>query len=732
MAKVVHTFCRICEPFCPLSAEVDDSGEVVKLRPDKEHPVSLGAACHKGLSYLEVHYDPDRPTSPLRRSNPRAEPIPVFEPISWTQAMDEIGERLRAIRNTWGANAIGTYAGQPAALNSATFFPMYSFGPRVGSTRTFNAATQDTSNKFAAIEAVYGSMQLTIPDFFHTDFLLCLGANPKVSHWTLISTARTMDGLNDIVSRGGKVRFVNPRRIESVRPGAGELIQIKPDTDVYLLAAMLHEIDREGGFDETVIAKHGKNIAGLRAFIARYPPERVAPITGIDVEAIRTLAREFAAAPSASTYMATGSNQGRQGTLTFWLLTMLSFVTGNLGRKGGDYFAKGVSPTATPAASIEAAFFDTPFGKMRHLYMALPATTLPDFIELENDPVRALIVLAGNPLLSMPGEARLRKALPMLELMISVDLYRNATAEYADYILPTPDWLERSDVNILANGVQPHPYAQYTEAVVPPRHGRMPDWWILARMEQELGIASALDETPPNPHAGAEQMLKASGLSIEALREMPHGTAVLPQPDRSDFYNSAVLSPDKKIDCCPAVFVDAIERCEQLFQGLLAEPAERLKLIGLRTNYMINSNLANMKSLKRPKHAENHLHMSPVDASSRGLKDGDIVRVSNPYGALMVAVLVDDTLLKGVVALSHGYGHQKTRGQTLAYAAPGVNYNQLAPVGPGSFEALSNMAQLTGIPVVVESLTANRCGDQATAIDQQPPSAAHVNAHLIP
>src|SRR5580693_4660216 len=157
MPRIRRTFCRICSPTCPLVAEIGEDGEIVALRPDRDHPVSKGYACNKGLAYLDIHHDPDRLNTPLRRINPRSEPLGRFESLSWDLAFDQIGARLRGIRERHGMDAIGVYAGNPIAFNSKAFGDVYSFAASIGARRSFNAGTQDLSNKFAAAEAVFGS-----------------------------------------------------------------------------------------------------------------------------------------------------------------------------------------------------------------------------------------------------------------------------------------------------------------------------------------------------------------------------------------------------------------------------------------------------------------------------------------------------------------------------------------------------------------------------------------------
>lgn len=700
-----RTFCRICEPLCPLVASVDETGQVVQLEPDRDHPVSKGFACHKGLNFIQVHDDPDRVNFPIHRTNPRSELPGSYERVSWDAALADIGQRLRVIRDRHGPDAIAVYFGNPVSLNSNAFPLAASLAGQIGTKRAFNAGTQDTANKPAAAEAVFGTLNLfPIPDFAHTHYLLCFGANPKISRWTYTSLHRPLSVLQDIIRRGGKVRFINPRRIESASETTGEATLVKPDADVYLMAAILNELDRTGRFDEAHIARYGRNIQGLRAFIADYPPEHVAGVTGIDAETIRTIAREYADAPAAAVYMATGVNQGRQGTLAYWLLMMMSFVTGNLGRKGGDCYAKGFYPNARAVRPAEIETVETDAGPIRVVGGALPGYALGDLIAQEKDPIRALIVLSGNPLLSMPGEAKLRAAMPKLNLMVQVDLFRNATGEYADYVLPAADWLERAECNLSANGMQPEPFIQSVDAVVPPRHERRDDWWIISRLQQELGLPSALDGDAPDTLGRARKILSRIGLSLEAVRAQPGQSALLPQAGREDFYEAVVFHEDHKVDCCPAAFEESIERCHRIFAELEGEGEGVFKLISLRTNYMHNTNLANMAALKRGAHALNPLHIHPDDAMWLGLSEGDEAEISNRFGTIRSPVRFDESLRRGVVAMSHGYGHARAPGITRAYAAPGVNVNALMPTGPDSHEPLSNMAHLTGVAVTAKRL----------------------------
>jgi anaerobic selenocysteine-containing dehydrogenase len=505
----------------------------------------------------------------------------------------------------------------------------------MGSTRSFSSGTQDCANKFAGFEFVFGTSTLhPVPDIDHTDHLLIFGSNPRVSHRSFLSITDPIQALRSCCERGATVRFVNPYRIEPEAAGVGEVVLIRPDTDVYLMAAMLSEMDRAGAFREDELQAQGRNHAELREFVARYPADRVAGVTGIPAERIRTLALEFAQAPSAAVYMSTGVNMGRQETLAYWRLFMLSLVTGNLDRRGGTLYALGFYPAAK-AGRIrpKLAFEDTPRGPVRRTRAALPGNLLADMILQEEDPIRALVVTAGNPLLSIGGEGRMRQAFEKLELHVVVDLFRNATGEFAHYVLPCADMLERRDVNLCGLGLQHEPFVQYTEAVVPPRDERREEWWIFARLEQALGFRSVLDagEDPPL-FSRLDYMLSSVGLSIGELSEREGGTVRLPPAEPGRFFDDCIQTEDRRVDCCPEIVRSsgALDRVEVIFEELCAEPAGQLKLITRRELRTHNSWYQNVERFRKGAHGSNPLHLHPEDAGIRGIRAGDLVRVSGP------------------------------------------------------------------------------------------------------
>lgn len=693
-----RTFCRICEPACGLVATVED-GRLTALAPDKAHPITRGYACHKGLHALHIHRDPDRLDHPLRRT------ATGFEQVAWGAALDDIAGRLQALISRHGPESVGGYLGNPGAYNSQLAEPWYGFFGQLGVRRLFNAGTQDCANKFAGAEAVYGSVTIQpIPDFDNTDFLLLLGENPKVSQMSFCSIADPVAVLKGIESRGGRVVLVNPRRVETLTH-VGELLQVRPDSDVYLLAAMLHVIDRELGFNADVVARQARDVEHLRAFVADWSPNRVAHVVGVAAADIRQLALDFARAPRASLHMSTGVNMGRQGTLAFWLGQMLVLLTGNLDVAGGNvlsvgYYTRHARAGRTPTAADPSV--ETPFGtfhSVRPPVFPVPGNLLADFITHAENPLRALVICAGNPVLSMGGEERLQAALAQLELLVIIDLYPSASAEHAHYLLPATDAFEREDVNSLALGLQHRPSVQYTGAVVAAQAERRHERWMLQELASRMGLVADWDSPDPRVRWGKlDHMLRTRGASFDSLRT--DGVLDFGPHRPGDFYVEHLQTEDHRVDCFPRSFAPALARMESLFDELSAEGGGLL-LITRREARSMNSWFANVPVLRRGAHTSNPLHMHPADAAARGLEAGARVTVQSASGRIEARLELADDLRPGVVAMAHGWGHAGNPRLRVAQIAAGVNVNRLLPSGPGSFEPLSGQAHMTGVPVEV-------------------------------
>lgn len=304
----------------------------------------------------------------------------------------------------------------------------------------------------------------------------------------------------------------------------------------------------------------------------------------------------------------------------------------------------------------------------------------------------------------MAGEPKLKAAFAKLEFLVVIDIYPNATSMHADYVLPATDWLERADVNSVSLGFQPEPYVQYTTAVVAPKFERQPEWWIFARLMQALGLPSQLEQKDSDPMAKIDRQLGNSDLSLAQLKDQPSHTVRLPDPKPELLFSLGVQRPGHKVDCYPGLIARGAVTCAEIFAELQAESRDILKLITLRTNYMVNSWMHNLPSLKRDVALDNPLHMHPDDAQRLNLNSGDEVAVASEHGQVIANLVADEDLRRGVVAMTHGWGHANNPRLSLASNHPGTNVNALLPTGAGSFDPLSNMSFMTGIPVTVNAV----------------------------
>ncbi|CAM8628883.1 BisC Anaerobic dehydrogenases, typically selenocysteine-containing [Acidimicrobiia bacterium] len=687
-----RTYCRLCEAGCGIVAEVSDDGTVQQIRPDNDHPVTAGFACNKGLLCGEIHHDPDRVNHPQRKTGD------THERATWDDANTDIAARMNAIIAEHGPDAIAGYIGNPAAFNATAGPALALFVAMFGSTSLFTTGSQDCSNKFAVGEMLWGSPQIhLIADVDNTDHMLLFGTNPRISKGSFLAMPDPIGRLGAIEKRGGTVRFIDPRRIE---PNVGEIVQVKPDTDVYLLAAMLHEIDVRRGFDVDGSARVTA-LDSLREFLQLFPAERVAPVVGIDTEQIVQLALEFADSPTASVHMSTGVNMGRQGALAYWLMHLLSLLTGNFDCVGGNIpSARGTDPAPGTIDPGPESFVDSPWGPYRRTVSSHPGALLIDMIR--DGAVRALFVAAGNPALTMGGGPELAEALESLDLLVTVDMYRNATGELADWVLPATDWFEREDLNTFVQGTQLTPYVQWAGPIVEPIGERRTERRIFTDIAEAAGAPVMFGNDVDMLAIINDAALDRHGLSMAKLREHPDGIAVLEQVTPGGFLDA--MRPGGMFDGDPAMMTTAKARAIQLFEELESEPSGTLKLITRRTAHTINSALQNVEKLKAKGAADNPLYMASVDAVRLSLVDGSAVCVSNRWGSVESTIRIDDTLRDGVVAMTHGFGNAGTTGMPAARRHPGVNVNALAPTGPGTFDPVSTMSQLTGIPVEVTPL----------------------------
>lgn len=708
-----RTFCRICEAHCGLVVEVERATQRVRqILPDREHPVSQGYCCAKGLRLGEVHHDSDRLDYPLKRS-PAG-----FERISWAQALEEIGGQLRRLRTEHGPRSIGMYRGNPSFFSYQHYLFASAFMDALGSPNSFCSVSIDSNPKFFVAQHMYGHPLLQpIVDIAHTELFVCLGSNPAISQMSILEMPNPVGRLQEIVQRGGRVLTIDPRRTETARR-VGEHWFIRPGTDVYLLLALLHVLLFEQPLERRAVERHASGLDALCQVARPWPPERAAGSTGIAAPLIRQLATAYRSAAGACLYVSTGITMGPFGTLCCWLVQALSVVAGQLDRRGGTLVARG----AFDLVELSRQRSVPPRTLARGWPLvagAFPVAALAEEIELDHpERIRALIVTGGNPLHSVPGP-HLRRAVEQLELLVAIDVYPSETCAHADYVLPAADMLEHSDFPFGWILLQATPHVQFTERVVPPLAERREEWRIFAELALAAGVSpwgtspcqllphinrwlgrlpGELELTPD--HLLSLLLWWGGKVSLDELRRNPGG--VLLEPLRpEDFLGQRVLTADGKVALAPPEILADVPRLQALEAELSQERPGRLRLIGLRERRTHNSWLHNLQ--RRDLESGNRAHVNPADARRLGLCDGGWALLRGQAGELRLPVQLSEDLLEGVIAVPHGWDHTSAL-TSRAARLPGQNFNTAIPSGAGHMDPPSGQAIMLAHWVHVSAL----------------------------
>nr|WP_203618103.1 molybdopterin oxidoreductase family protein [Streptomyces bauhiniae] len=731
--------CPLCEATCGLTLTIEGT-RVTAARGDRDDVFSKGFICPKGASFGALDADPDRLRTPLVRENGE------LREASWEEAFDAVARGLRPVVERYGADALGVVLGNPNVHTMAgALYPTVLLGA-LRTRSLFTASTVDQMPKHVSSGLLFGDANaIPVPDLDHTDHLLLIGANPLESNGSLCTAPDFPGKLKALKARGGRLTVVDPRRTRTAKL-ADRHLAIRPGADALLLAAMTTVLFEEGLVDLGDLAPHVDGLTELREAVADFTPEAVAGACDVDADTIRTLARELAAAPTAAVYARIGSCTVPHGTLASWLVDVLNALTGNLDRPGGALFPQAATDrTPRPAGPGRGFSLGRWHSRVRRLPEAkgeLPLSALAEEIDTatpEGEPLRALIVIAANPVLSAPDGDRLDKALGSLDFMVSVDPYLGETSRHAHVVLPPPPPAQSPHHDFAFNTLAVRNQVRYSRPAVPLEPGRMAETEILARLilaasgmhgadpgavdtmviDQTLGKAVQDPHSPVHgrdPHElaarltgadGPERRLdlmlrlgpygdgfgaRPDGLTLARLLENPHGIDLgplrprLPQP---------LKTPSGKVELLPEPLAADLPRLREA----LRERPTGLVLVGRRHLRSNNSWLHNVPALTGGTNRCT-LHLHPEDAARLGVRDGEPVRIKGAGGEVTAPAEVTDAIRPGVVSLPHGWGHDRP-GTRLGHAGrePGVNVNQL--LDGTLLDPLSGNAVLNGIPVRV-------------------------------
>ena len=692
--------CNLCEAICGVELTIEHGPQgdrVSAIRGNDADPLSRGHICPKGVALADIHSDPDRLRKPVKKVDGE------WVETTWDDALDLVAENIAKTINTHGKDALGIYLGNPNAhsLGAATH------GIRlVKAFRTrnrFSASSVDQiPHQFVASEMFGHQLMIPITDIDRTSYFLVFGANPMASNGSLMTVPDFPNRVRELKKRGGRMVVFDPRRTETAKV-ADEHFFVRPGTDAVVLLAMLHVLFAD---DLVRPAAYVDNAQRVCELVADFTPEYAESVSGVSAADIRRITHEYAAADGAAAYGRIGLSTQGFGSVCQWALNCLNILSGNLDREGGMLFTE-PAVDFVKRGLIGRGHFDKYRSRVRNAPEyggELPVSVFAEEIETPGEgQIRAVLTIAGNPVLSTPDGKRLGEAFDKLDFMAAVDIYLNETTRHADVILPPTTALERDHYDIVFHGLAVRNTARFTPAALPKPRGSRQDWEIFRDLT--LRIQARLDRKPPlaarlrerltlslSPTFLVGMLLRTGGrTTISDLRKHPEGVDLGPLrptlPGR-------LMTRDKRIDLTPAVITDDVGRV----RASMAEPSDGLVLIGRRHQKDCNSWMHNTERLTKGK-TRHQLLMHPDDLAARGLTDGAVVMVSSRVGSVSVEVESADDMMPGVVSLPHGYGHQ-VDGTRLDQASKvtGVSINDLTD--PERLD-LSGNAALSGVPVTV-------------------------------
>ncbi|MFG2154798.1 molybdopterin oxidoreductase family protein [[Kitasatospora] papulosa] len=718
-SRTAPRICPLCEATCGLTLTIEGT-TVTGARGDHDDVFSQGFICPKGASFGGLDADPDRLRTPLVRTDG------VLREATWSEAFDAVAAKIPTLTREHGEQAVGVYLGNPNVHTMAGGLYPPLLLSALGTRNVFTASTLDQMPKHVSSGLLFGDAQaIPVPDLDRTAHLLLIGANPLESNGSLCTAPDFPGRLRALRRRGGTLTVVDPRRTRTARL-ADRHAAIRPGTDALLLAALTQVLVEEKLTDPGALGEHLEGLDELTEAIADFTPGAVAAACDLDAETIRAIARELAAAPAAAVYGRIGSCTVEHGTLASWLVDVLNILTGNLDRPGGALFPLSATARAPRAAAPGKGFalgrWTSRVSGHPEAKGELPVSALAEEIETPGEGrIRALIVVAGNPVLSAPDGDRLDRALADgLDFMVSVDPYLNETSRHADVVLPPPPPSQGAHFDFALNSLAVRNQVRYSRPAVPLEEGRMDESEILARLvlavggmhgappeavdDRAIGAALAKAGAPASlageltGRTGAERRLDLMlrlgpyGLTLEQLLAHPHGIDLGPLKPRLP---EVLRTRSGRIELLPAPIAADLPR---LRASLGARPAG-LVLVGRRHLRSNNSWMHNVPALRGGSNVCT-LQIHPDDAARIGLADGDTARITAAGGEVEAFAEITDSVRTGVVSLPHGWGHSRpgTR-MSVAGDDPGVNVNQL--LDGTLLDPLSGTAVLNAVPVTV-------------------------------
>ncbi len=725
MRETKPAICRICPAYCPILVTLED-GRAVAVTGDPEAPLYGGYSCPKGRALPEQHANPARLLHSLKRGEHG------LERIASEQAVTEVAERVQRIVAEHGPRAVALYIGTNSLPYPASAQLASAWLRALGSRMLFTSNTIDQPGKQIAM-ALHGAWHAGGQAFASAGSWLVVGQNPLISKSGALPMQNPGRQLSEALARGLELIVIDPRRTETARRAHVHL-QPRPGEDPALLAAMLHVIFAEGLADAGFLRENAAGTEGLCAAVAPFTPAYAAARADVPEAEIARAARTFASARSGGGAAGTGPAFATRGNLSEYLTLCLLTVCGFWPRAGDAATRLNVLlPPYEPRAQPYAPYPAVGGGEklrvrgLENCAAGLPTAALADEILLEGEGrVRALFVLGGNPMMAFPDQRKTQAALESLDLLVTFDPELSATSRLADYVIAPRLTLETPGMSQSAEALKyfganvgyAAPFAQYAPALALPPVGSelIEDWEFFYGMAQRMGLALSVVgfygwgahlESPlvvtkldmqrkPTTDELFEVFTRGSRIPLAEVKRHPHGR-VFEEVRGVVAPREAACSAHLEL-AAPEMLRELAEVAAEDWRARHETAAFPFRLIPRRSNFFVNSSGRSLPSLTRGK-PWNPAHAHPGDLAALGLASGDIVRIRSRHDAALAVIEADDTLRRGVVAMTHAFGGNPNEPENPR--ALGTPLGRLLR-DDDEYDPISGIPRMGALPVAIE------------------------------
>ena len=674
MASATRIVLGTCHHDCPDSCgwEVSvENGVAVKLRGNSEHPFSQGELCPKVNRFLERVYSPERILYPLARNGPKGSG--EFRQISWDEALALVAERIHSVIDNFGGEAVMPWgsAGTQGLIQMNSLDRR--FFAKIGSSRQVDSLCGATAKVGASL--TLGSPLSSDPmDIEFSQLILLWGTNTRLANrhlWPFIEKAR---------ARGAKVVVIDPIRTMTAE-SADVFVQPLPGTDVALMLAMMHILIRDDLVDHDYLEKYTDGFDELSVQVTEWTPLRAAQVCGISVDEIESLARDYGTIRPSFIRTLIGAEHRQHGAMFFRTLSCLPMLVGAWREKGGG-FARSVGSYA--AVNVDDSVFTVDSLSAGRERRPLSMNEIGQVLNDENlDPaVKALFVYNGNPLVTAPNAELIRQGLEREDLFTVVsEQFMTDTARYADVIFPACTQIEQVDV-VPAWG---HLYLGWNEKAIEPLGESVPNTELWRRLALAMGFSE------PELFEDDESLIASAlhDVDLDQLRTTGFVRLSLPE-DLLPYAQGGFATASGKAalinHSLPAVGMPALPTYEvgdEMQGGINSQDMYPLSLMSPKTHVrFLNSSYSHLAH-HCDAEGEMYCELDLSDAASRGIQDGDQVRVFNERGSLDVVAQVKSSggrVRSGLVLVPFGWVGTRTKDMKTVNA---LTNDQAADFGGG-------------------------------------------------